>query len=39
MSKVNYDEQLLDGYTAITIMESLLQDFNNCVNLVNDNAI
>jgi hypothetical protein len=39
LSKINYDEQLLDGYAAITIRESHLQDFNNCVNLVRDYVI
>ncbi len=39
LSKIEYDEQILDGHVAITIQELHLQAFNNCVNLVVENVI
>lgn len=37
--KIEYDEQLLDGYKAITIQEQYLPDFNKCVTLAIENVI
>ena|SRR5450432_1931547 len=39
MSKIEYDEQILDGYKAVTIHEQYLPDFNKCVKLAIENVI
>jgi hypothetical protein len=39
VSKIDYDEQILDGYTAITIQESRLPAFDKCITLVIEHAI
>lgn len=39
MAKIEYDEQILDGYKAVTIQEQYLPDFNKCVKLAIENVI
>ena len=36
LENIPYDEQELDRHMAITIQEDDLENFNNCINFVND---
>jgi len=39
IAKIEYDEQILVGYKAITIQEQYLRNFNKCVKLAVENVI
>ncbi len=39
LSLIPYDEQELDRFTAITIFEKDLPQFNKCISFVHENAV
>lgn len=39
LGSIDYDEQELDRFEAITIFEADLPQFNNCINFIEQNVI
>lgn len=39
LESIDYDEQELDRFEAITILEADLPQFNNCINFIEQNAL